>query len=121
MRNLTRRMPDFLRQQPRAVAVAAFVAGLVIGLPVLGWGLWPVQWEKPSFADLRPAGQQQYVRLVAASYALDLNSDQAAERIQALGPQARQVISDTLSASQGDDAMRVAQLRQGLGVTRAVG
>lgn len=27
-----------------AVAVTSFACGLVIGLPVLGWWLWPVQW-----------------------------------------------------------------------------
>lgn len=110
MTNATQRPTDLLRQ-PMLVAAVAFVLGVVLGLVVLGWWLWPVQWTDASFADLQESDQQEFVRLVAADYALQPNSERAAERIRRLGDEAPRVISDTLGTSLGEDAIRVAQLR----------
>ncbi len=120
MTNTTQRSTDLLRQQPLLIAGLAFILGLIIGLPVLGWWLWPVKWENASFADLRPTDLQEYVRLVASDYALKPDSDKAAARIQALGPDASKVISDTLSNTTGEEAIRVAQLKQVLEFTGAL-
>ncbi|NTW09400.1 MAG: hypothetical protein HGA28_07520, partial [Anaerolineaceae bacterium] len=34
--------------KPLHAAIAAFIAGLFIGLVILGWWLWPVQWYDAS-------------------------------------------------------------------------
>jgi hypothetical protein len=120
MTNTTQRSTDLLRQQPLLIAGLAFILGLIIGLPVLGWWLWPVKWVNASFSDLRAADQQEYVRLVASDYALKPDSDKAATRIQALGPNASKVISDTIASTTGEDAIRVAQLKQVLEFTGAL-
>jgi hypothetical protein len=111
MTNTTQNPSDLLKQQPLLIAVVAFIAGLVIGLVVLGWWLWPVEWTDATIADLQTADQQEYVRLVAADYALQPDSAQAAAAIARLGDDAPEVISDTLGTSVGEDAIRVAQLR----------
>ncbi|MHB0877144.1 MAG: hypothetical protein ACYC5O_13995 [Anaerolineae bacterium] len=53
------------------VAIVAFIAGLVIGLPILGWWLWPIRLGNADPADLSPAYRQAYVAMVADSYALN--------------------------------------------------
>jgi hypothetical protein len=111
MTNTTQRPSDLLKQQPLLIAVVAFMVGLVIGLVVLGWWLWPVEWTDASIADLQPADKQEYVRLVAANYALQPDSTRAGTMIARLGENAPQVISDTLGTVTGEDAIRVAQLR----------
>jgi hypothetical protein len=73
--------------------------------------VWPVKWTNAGFGDLQASSQQEYVRLVAAAYALQPNSEVAADRIRQLGADAPRVISDTVGTSLGEDAIRVAQLR----------
>lgn len=111
MTNTTQRPSDFLKQQPMLFALVAFIVGLVIGLVVLGWWLWPVEWANATVADLRPEDKQLYVGLVASDYALRPDSQRAAEMMARLGDDAPQVISDTLGTAVGEDAIRVAQLR----------
>lgn len=107
---------DFAKKQPWLVALVAFALGLLIGLTILGWLVFPVRWVNAGFADLHPDFQQEYVRIVASAYAADFNDDLAARRIAALGPSAGQVISDTLAAAQsenpqGEDAILLTQLK----------
>jgi hypothetical protein len=46
----------------------AFVAGLLIGLVVIGWGLWPVTWTNALPSDLKSDQQYEYLTMVAESY-----------------------------------------------------
>lgn len=43
--------------------------GLVIGLPLLGWWLWPVEWTNASFNELAPMEQALVIETVADYYA----------------------------------------------------
>ena len=36
---------DQIKSRPLYAAITGFVIGLIIGLPVLGWGLCPVKWK----------------------------------------------------------------------------
>ncbi len=45
----------------------AFLVGLVVGLMVLGWGLWPVQWIDAKPASLGSQYQQAYLNASANS------------------------------------------------------
>lgn len=42
--------------------------GMVIGLPLLGWWLWPVEWTNASFNELAPAEQALVIETVADYY-----------------------------------------------------
>jgi len=55
---------------PLVVGIGSFVIGLIIGLVVLGWWLWPVQWYDASPANLRPDLQEDYLRMAIDSYTL---------------------------------------------------
>lgn len=46
----------------------SFVGGLIIGLTVFGWLLWPVQWVDAAPKDLRHEFQIIYVDMVVDSF-----------------------------------------------------
>jgi hypothetical protein len=121
MNSLLKSLTDFVNKQPLVVAAAALVVGILFGWLAIGWGLWPVDFVNGNIAQLAPQYQQDYVRLVAAEYVLDPDLDRAAERIDQLGPAAATVISDTLSMTQGEEAIRVAQLQQVLVLSGRLG
>ena len=85
--------------------LAAFVIGLIIGLVVLGWYVFPVEWEDATPGQLAPQYQEAYVKMVAELYAFNGN----AEMVQlALGGWAGDVTGDqaacALAASATDPA-----------------
>jgi hypothetical protein len=102
---------DFFKKQPLVMALLVFVAGFLLGWFGMGWGLWPVQYENGDISQLRGDLQQQYVVLVADSYAANLDAAKATDAIKQLGPNASKIVSDTVSASKGDEAIRVSQLQ----------
>ena len=52
---------------PAVLLLAGFLAGLVVGLPILGWWLWPVQTSNALPSDLAPAYREAYVAMAADS------------------------------------------------------
>ncbi|MEP7359208.1 MAG: hypothetical protein ABI847_18295 [Anaerolineales bacterium] len=109
---MTQRMSDTVKQQPLLVAGLALLVGILLGWFVIGWGLWPVAFVNADASQLRPDLQQDWVRLTAAEFTLNPDLNRAATRIDALGANASQVISDTLATSSADEKVRVLQLKQ---------
>ena len=66
---------DIINQRPGLTALVAFIAGLIIGLVVLGWGLFPVQWSGADPSGLFPEYQASIVRNAAELYAFDNNQE----------------------------------------------
>ena len=56
-------------KQPLIAGAIGLVIGLLIGLPILGWGLFPVQWTDASVEHLRADLQKDYMRMAIESYA----------------------------------------------------
>jgi hypothetical protein len=75
---------DFLKK-PFVAAGLGFVLGLFIGLVVLGWGVWPVQWTNADPSSLRPDLQDDYLRMTIDSFVSNPVSDLAIQRYEALG------------------------------------
>ena len=75
-------------KKPFAAAALGFVIGLFIGLVVLGWGLWPVQWTNADPSSLRPDLQEDYLRMTIDSFILNPVNSLAIQRYQALGADA---------------------------------
>jgi hypothetical protein len=75
----------------------AFFVGIFIGLVVLGWGLWPVNWTGGSFDTLNLADQQNFLRAAIESYAYNPDAAIAQQRYTALGNQKERVLSDILA------------------------
>ena len=66
---------DIINRRPGLAALVAFIAGLIIGLVVLGWGLFPVQYSGADPSGLFPEYQAMFVRNAAELYAFDNNQD----------------------------------------------
>jgi hypothetical protein len=63
----------------------AFLAGLFIGLVVLGWWLWPVQWSDAAPKHLRADLQEDYLHMAIDSYARTPDDDMLARVVDGLG------------------------------------
>jgi hypothetical protein len=61
----------------RGKVILSFVGGFVIGLVILGWVIWPVQWKDAAPVDLQQDYRQAYLHTVAriseADPGVDLN------------------------------------------------
>ncbi len=68
------------------VALAgAFFVGLLFGLVVLGWGLWPVTWTDAAPADLQADYQVDYMRMAVQAFQVNADVFTAKQRWDALG------------------------------------
>jgi len=75
---------DYLKK-PVVTAALGFVVGLFIGLVVLGWGLWPIQWTNATPSSLRPDLQEEYLRMTIDSFVNNPVNELAIQRFQELG------------------------------------
>jgi len=75
---------SWIREKVTAAVVIAFLLGVVLGLVVLGWYVWPVRWTNAAPADLSPHHQAIYLEMVADSYELAPNTGLARARLETL-------------------------------------
>jgi hypothetical protein len=94
------KMSDILKK-PAIAALLGFIVGAVVGLVVLGWGLWPVQWTNAAPAQMDPSYQEQYLRMAIDSYRVNPNNTLAVQRYQALG-EAGPTTLDRIKGNPGD-------------------
>src|SRR5262245_61807789 len=90
--------------------VVAFVVGLLIGWMLLGWVIAPVEWTDAAPEHLSGTHKVEYVQLVADSYVLTGDAAKAQQRINQLGPGAKEALDQALANSSGVDSLRVSQL-----------
>lgn len=72
-------------KNPLVTAITGLVVGLIIGLPVLGWGLWPVKWKDADASFLRQDLKAQYLCMIVDSYKVNKNASLAGARLDSLG------------------------------------
>lgn len=77
---------------PVIAAVLGFLIGLIIGLPILGWGIWPVQWTDAAPQHLREDLKEDYLRMAIQSYALQPDPIKAVARWKELGDDAPAIL-----------------------------
>ncbi len=78
---------DFIQKQPGLAVAIAFILGLIIGLPILGWYVWPVEWVDAPPQALAQADQDKILRTVAELYSLDgNNADKVRDTLSAWAP-----------------------------------
>jgi hypothetical protein len=88
---------DALREQlnrPLVVGIASFIIGLIIGLVVLGWWLWPVEWTDAAPEHLRTEFKEVYLRMAIDSYTLNQEPVAAQQRINEVGDEAAEILAD---------------------------
>jgi hypothetical protein len=110
----------WIRKSLTKELVVAFVLGATVGLVVLGWWLWPVQWTDADPADLRGSQKQAYLQLIADSYALTGNAELARTRLESLKAPGEEdttlaamleaVMKERLEAGKADEALRLQRL-----------
>jgi len=83
-------------KKPAALALGVFLAGLIIGLVVLGWGLWPLQWVDAAPEDLQIDFQRDYLCMTIDSYIKNQDMALMSLRWNSLGEEASAVL-DTLT------------------------
>jgi hypothetical protein len=91
---------DYLKK-PVVAAAIGLVVGLFIGLVVLGWGLWPVQWTNATPSSLRSDLQEDYLRMTVDSFVNNPVNELAIQRFQALGSDGPAVL-EKISAAYPD-------------------
>jgi hypothetical protein len=91
---------DDIREQlnrPLWVGIISFIVGLLIGLVVLGWWLWPVQWTDAGPSDLRPEYQEIYLRMAIDSYTLNQDAAFAQQRIAEVGENSTEILANIVA------------------------
>ncbi len=74
-----------LIQRPLYAGIIGFVLGLIIGLPILGWAVWPVKWKDADASYLRQDLKDQYLCMIVDSYKVNQDASLAAARVDSLG------------------------------------
>jgi hypothetical protein len=83
--------------KPLVAAAAGFLIGLIIGLPILGWWLMPVQWTDASAQHLRMDLKQDYLKMAIQAYSVDKDDAAAIRRWQELGPEAKDILTKLMT------------------------
>ncbi|MEP7199853.1 MAG: hypothetical protein ABI874_08560 [Chloroflexota bacterium] len=116
-------MLNELRNRPiQIIAGSAFVVGLLFGLIVLGWWLWPVTWTDSNPTALAAKYKTDYVQMVADSFAIDQDDFLARTRLIGFdNTELSKLASDVRSDPQRKDAqkLRVQRLAERLAVATA--
>jgi hypothetical protein len=93
--------------RPLWIGIISFVVGLFIGLVVLGWWLWPVQWTDAGPDDLRIEYQEIYLRDAIDSYTLHQDAAAAQQRIAEVGENAEQILAEIQADPQSQNPQSI--------------
>ncbi len=109
------KMKEWL-QRPLFTAITGLVVGLLIGLPLLGWLVWPVQWYDAGPQHLHELYQKQFLCMLADSYArYPTNADLMRERYSWLGDKGPQLLAGLTAEDCSSDLATIQSLKTFLG------
>jgi hypothetical protein len=104
-----------LVKRPLIAAAIGFVIGLIIGLPVLGWGLMPVQWKDADASFLRAELQDDYFCMISQSFGKTGDAVKAKTRLEGLGSISQTKLDSLLPGDCGLTISEIDQLKIALG------
>ena len=107
-------------KRPLVIGILCFVVGLIIGLVVLGWGLWPAQWYDASPAELHPRYQDMWLQMAIISYGATGDAANAKVEYDALGDSAAATLSRVKANPLGIDPNLIAQFEAVVSTTAQV-
>ena len=110
---------EFIREKPGTSIAAAFIVGLLFGLVVLGWGVWPVQWTGAGLQDVNSAQQADYLRAVAERYSFDGDTNKVTQALSGWGGDAVacQLAANSTDAADSQRLVAIAGIVSGQGCT----
>jgi hypothetical protein len=111
------KIQEYLKR-PLIAAGVGFLIGLIIGLPILGWGLMPVQWTDADPSYLRADLQDDYFCMVIHSFMKTGDSIQAKNRLESLGEVSEDKLARLTSGDCGLTETDVEQFRTALGMAQ---
>lgn len=80
-------------KKPIALGIAGLVLGMIIGLVVLGWGIWPVEYVDAAPSDLQMDYQRDYLCMVIDSFIQNQDGELVQLRWDGLGENADELLS----------------------------
>lgn len=104
-----------LIKKPLIAAAIGFILGLIIGLPVLGWGIMPVQWKDADPSYLRSDIKDDYFCMVAESFTKTGDAATAKSRLEGLGETSESKLNSILPGDCGLTSGEIDQFKAGLG------
>jgi hypothetical protein len=107
-------------KRPLVIGILSFVVGIIIGLVVLGWWLWPVQWYDASPEQLEAGWQDMWLEMSIHTY--NATGDAASAKVQydALGDYADDTLARVQANPKGIDPNLLSQYSAVVGATTQV-
>jgi hypothetical protein len=97
-----------LLANPIVTGVLGLLVGIFIGLVILGWWLFPVQWSDAAPSDLRSDAKVTYLRACIDAYGYNGDSARAKACYDSLGADAAQSLDQIVNNPATQDAKLVA-------------
>ncbi len=116
------RLANLLANKPLTglIVAAGLAGGVAMGLGI-GWLLWPVRVARVDVADLKDSAKNEYLTLIAKTFAFDQNLERARERLALLNDSAvLDRVMDLAFADESEnkpEATQLAALAIALGAT----
>jgi hypothetical protein len=112
--------PDQVQEyarKPWVVGIAGLIVGLIFGLVVLGWWLWPVQWYDAAPANLHPGYQDWWMRMSIISYGATGDAATAKAEYDSLGEFGPTVLASVKADPGSIDPNLITQYTAAVGAT----
>ncbi len=109
------KIQEYLKR-PLITAGIGFLIGLIIGLPILGWGLMPVKWTDADPSYLRADLQDDYFCMVTHSFLKTGDAIQAKGRLEGLGAISQEKLENLKPGDCGLSITEIDQFRTALGL-----
>ncbi len=97
-------------KNPLYTGIAGFLAGLIVGLPIMGWMVWPVQWTDASPQHLRSDLQVDYLRMMIDSFKRNEDESLAIKRWSELGSSNQSTLKALAAAPGSTDPNEIEQM-----------
>jgi len=107
-------------KRPLVTGILGLVVGLFVGLVVLGWWLWPVQWYDASPAELHPGYQEQWLQMAIISYNATGDAASAKVAYDALGDSSPDTLALVKSNPGNIDPTWITQFEAAVSITAQV-
>lgn len=109
-----------LFQKPLYAALAGLLVGLIIGLPLLGWLVWPVKWYDAAPVHLSEYWQKQYLCASIESFGKTGDVNTAKTRFEGLGQSGTNLLEGIGTSCSGVDLTLLQNYKTAIGSSAVI-